>query len=61
MKSHTVHLVIQQKWIGKDGSVNNIVHGVNSYTENTIEISCHGSTYVQQEIIDLFVEKAIGL
>ena len=34
--------------------------GPHSYTgENTIEISCHGSTYIQQEIIDLFIENGI--
>jgi tRNA modification GTPase len=30
--------------------------GPNSYTgENTIEISCHGSTYIQQQIIQLLL------
>jgi len=34
--------------------------GPHSYTgENTIEISCHGSTFIQQEIIDLFIENGI--
>jgi tRNA modification GTPase len=33
-----------------------IFKGPNSYTgENTIEISCHGSTYIQQQIIQLLL------
>jgi tRNA modification GTPase len=35
-----------------------IFKGPNSYTgENTIEISCHGSTYIQQQIIQLLLRK----
>ena len=35
-----------------------IFKGTNSYTgENTIEISCHGSTYIQQQIIQLLLRK----
>ena len=37
-----------------------VFKGPHSYTgENTIEISCHGSTFIQQEIIDLFIENGI--
>lgn len=33
-----------------------------SYTsENTVEISCHGSTYIQQEIIKLFLAKGVRI
>jgi tRNA modification GTPase len=32
--------------------------GTNSYTgENTVEISCHGSTFIQQQIIQLLLRK----
>jgi tRNA modification GTPase len=35
-----------------------VFKGTNSYTgENTIEISCHGSTYIQQQIIQLLLRK----
>lgn len=35
-----------------------IFHGPKSYTgEHTIEISCHGSQYIQQEIIQLLIRK----
>jgi len=36
--------------------------GPYSYTgENTIEISCHGSTYIQKEIINLFIDNGIRI
>ena len=45
--------------IGIDDKIDGFVNP-HSYTgENTIEISCHGSTYIQQEIIDLFIENGI--
>lgn len=35
-----------------------VFHGPKSYTgEHTIEISCHGSPYIQQEIIQLMIRK----
>ncbi|HET7360314.1 MAG TPA: tRNA uridine-5-carboxymethylaminomethyl(34) synthesis GTPase MnmE, partial [Salinimicrobium sp.] len=35
-----------------------IFKGTKSYTgENTVEISCHGSTFIQQEIIQLLLKK----
>jgi tRNA modification GTPase len=58
-KTHTLHLghivdgikVIDQVLLS-------IFKGPNSYTgENTIEISCHGSTYIQQQIIQLLLRK----
>ena len=58
-KSHTLHL----GHIVDDGKVIDqvllsIFRGTNSYTgENTIEISCHGSTYIQQQIIQLLLRK----
>ena len=58
-KSHTLHLghiVDAEKVI--DQVLLSIFKGTNSYTgENTIEISCHGSTYIQQQIIQLLLRK----
>ena len=58
-KSHTLHLghiVDGEKLI--DQVLLSIFKGTNSYTgENTIEISCHGSTYIQQQIIQLLLRK----
>jgi tRNA modification GTPase len=58
-KSHTLHLghiVDDEKVI--DQVLISIFKGTNSYTgENTIEISCHGSTYIQQQIIQLLLRK----
>jgi tRNA modification GTPase len=58
-KSHTLHLghvVDDDKVI--DQVLLSIFKGTNSYTgENTIEISCHGSTFIQQQIIQLLLRK----
>ena len=58
-KTHTLHLghiVDDVKVI--DEVLASIFHGPHSYTgENTIEISCHGSTYIQQQIIQLLLRK----
>ena len=58
-KSHTVHL-------GEIRDGNSIIDQVlvsifknpNSYTgENVVEISCHGSPYIQQQIIKILIDK----
>ena len=58
-KSHTLHLghiIDNNKTL--DEVLVSIFKGPNSYTgENTIEISCHGSTYIQQQIIQLLLRK----
>ena len=58
-KSHTLHLghvIDGQKTL--DEVLVSIFKGPHSYTgENTIEISCHGSTYIQQQIIQLLLRK----
>ncbi|MDD5152175.1 MAG: tRNA uridine-5-carboxymethylaminomethyl(34) synthesis GTPase MnmE [Flavobacterium sp.] len=58
-KSHTLHLghiIDNQKTL--DEVLVSIFKGPHSYTgENTIEISCHGSTYIQQQIIQLLLQK----
>jgi tRNA modification GTPase len=58
-KTHTLHLghIIDEGKI-LDEVLISIFKGPNSYTgENTIEISCHGSTYIQQQIIQLLLRK----
>ncbi|WP_418264900.1 tRNA uridine-5-carboxymethylaminomethyl(34) synthesis GTPase MnmE [Flavobacterium faecale] len=58
-KTHTLHLghiVDENKTL--DEVLVSIFKGPNSYTgENTIEISCHGSSYIQQQIIQLLLRK----
>jgi len=58
-KTHTLHLghiIDEVKTL--DEVLISIFKGPNSYTgENTIEISCHGSTYIQQQIIQLLLRK----
>lgn len=58
-KTHTLHLGhIIDKGKTLDEVLISIFKGPNSYTgENTIEISCHGSTYIQQQIIQLLLRK----
>jgi tRNA modification GTPase len=58
-KTHTIHL----GHIIKDGKeldevLISVFKNPNSYTgENVVEVSCHGSPYIQQEIIKLFLKK----
>ncbi|WP_104736017.1 tRNA uridine-5-carboxymethylaminomethyl(34) synthesis GTPase MnmE [Hanstruepera ponticola] len=58
-KTHTIHLghiVDANKTM--DEVLVSIFKNPNSYTgEDVIEISCHGSPYIQQEIIQLFLRK----
>lgn len=58
-KTHTLHLGhIMDDSKTLDQVLVSIFKGPNSYTgENTIEISCHGSTYIQQQIIQLLLRK----
>ena len=58
-KTHTLHLghIVDGSKI-LDQVLLSIFKGTNSYTgESTIEISCHGSTYIQQQIIQLLLRK----
>jgi len=58
-KTHTLHLghIVDDNKI-LDQVLLSIFKGSNSYTgESTIEISCHGSTYIQQQIIQLLLRK----
>lgn len=56
-KSHTIllgHMVEGKQTL--DEVLVSIFRGPNSYTgENVVEISCHGSPYIQQQIIQLFL------
>lgn len=58
-KSHTLHfgdIKDGEKWI--DEVLVSVFKGPNSYTgENTIEISCHGSIFIQKQIIELLLKK----
>lgn len=55
--SHTIHLGhLKDGQRILDEVLVSVFHGPRSYTgENTIEISCHGSPYIQQEIIQLLI------
>jgi tRNA modification GTPase len=58
-KSHSLHLghILDGDKI-LDEVLLSIFKGTNSYTgENTIEISCHGSKFIQQQIIQLLLRK----
>ncbi|MEO9892397.1 tRNA uridine-5-carboxymethylaminomethyl(34) synthesis GTPase MnmE [Aurantibacter sp.] len=56
-KSHTIHLGhIMDGNKTYDEALVSVFKGPNSYTgENIIEISCHGSPFIQQQILQLFL------
>ena len=57
-KTHTIHLGhIVQNDVLLDEVLVSVFKNPNSYTgENVVEISCHGSSFIQQEIIQLFLQ-----
>lgn len=57
-KSHTIHLGhITENGKVLDQVLVSIFKNPHSYTgENVVEISCHGSSFIQQEIIQLFLK-----
>jgi tRNA modification GTPase len=61
VKTHTIHLgniIVNDRII--DEVLVSVFKGPNSYTgENVVEISCHGSVYIQQEILQLFLQHGI--
>jgi len=62
-KTHTIHLghIIDNKRFIDEVLVS-VFKDPNSYTgESVIEISCHGSIFIQQEIIQLFIKKGVRL
>lgn len=61
VNSHTIHLgnIIDNERVIDEVLVS-IFKNPNSYTgENVVEINCHGSVYIQQEILHLFVKKGV--
>jgi len=64
VNSHTIHYGKIKNEIGEtlDDVLISVFKSPNSYTgENSIEISLHGSSYVAQKIIELFLTKDIRL
>ena len=60
-KTHTIHLghIIKNDTI-LDEVLVSIFKNPRSYTgENVVEISCHGSSFIQQEIIQLFYKMVV--
>ncbi|WP_053991215.1 tRNA uridine-5-carboxymethylaminomethyl(34) synthesis GTPase MnmE [Mangrovimonas sp. TPBH4] len=58
-RTHTVHLghIVENEKVVDEALVT-IFKNPNSYTgEDVIEVSCHGSVYIQQEIIQLFLRR----
>ncbi len=59
--SHTIHLgsiVENNRFI--DEVLVSVFKNPNSYTgENVVEINCHGSVYIQQEIMQLFLKNGV--
>lgn len=57
--SHTIHFgTIRDGETILDEVLVSVFKGPNSYTgENTIELSCHGSPFIQQQIINLVIAK----
>ncbi len=58
-KSHTVHLgYLMNDANVLDKVLVSLFKAPNSYTgDNVVEISCHGSQYIQQQILQLFLRK----
>ena len=57
-KTHSIHLghIVNNNTI-LDEVLVSVFKNPNSYTgENVVEISCHGSTFIQQEILQLFLK-----
>ena len=62
--SHTAHLGYITDSAGNDidQAVATVFHAPNSYTgENTVELSCHGSTYIQQAVLNALVDSGVRI
>lgn len=61
--SHTIHFgVIHEGDVILDEVLVSLFKTPHSYTgENTVEISCHGSQFIQQHLIQLFIKKGARL
>ncbi|MCK8479757.1 tRNA uridine-5-carboxymethylaminomethyl(34) synthesis GTPase MnmE [Psychroserpens algicola] len=58
-QTHTIHLghIVEEERVFDEVLIS-VFKNPNSYTgEDVVEISCHGSLYIQQEIIQLFLRK----
>lgn len=63
-KSHTAHLgrIIDEQAVTLDEVLATVFIGPHSYTgENIVELSCHGSSYVLKEILELLIRKGAVL
>ena len=63
-KSHTVHFgtIRDEQNAIIDEVLLTLFKNPKSYTgEDTIEISCHGSPYIQQQVIELFLRNGVRL
>ena len=61
VKSHTIHLgnIVDNTRVIDEVLVS-VFKNPNSYTgENVVEINCHGSVYIQQEILQLFLKNGV--
>jgi len=61
VKSHTIHLgnIVDNKSVIDEVLVS-VFKNPHSYTgENVVEINCHGSVYIQQEILQLFIKNGV--
>ena len=61
VKSHSIHL---GHLVDGDRTVDEVLVSIfknpNSYTgENVVEVNCHGSVYIQQEIVQLFLRNKV--
>ena len=61
--SHTIHLgYLEDGERTLDQVLVSLFKGPNSYTgEDVVEISCHGSIYIQREILQFFISKGCSL
>src|SRR5687768_11999445 len=57
--SHTLHFgTIYDGEVILDEVLVSLFKGPHSYTgENTVEVSCHGSSFIQQQLINLFIRE----
>ena len=62
-EANTIHFgVIHDEGVILDEVLVSLFKGPHSYTgEHTVEISCHGSQYIQQQVIQLFRRKSSNL
>lgn len=62
--SHTLHLgyVRNEDGVVLDQVLVSVFKGPNSYTkENVVEVSCHGSRYIQRQLIELLIRRGARL